>query len=71
MSLILSVEDLTVSFDGFKAVDGLNFYVEEDELRCVIGPNGAGKTTLLDMICGKTKPTHGTHQVQDATTSPT
>jgi urea transport system ATP-binding protein len=58
--LILSVEDLTVSFDGFKAVDGLNFYVEKDELRCVIGPNGAGKTTLLDMICGKTKPTSGT-----------
>ena len=68
--LILSVEDLTVSFDGFKAVDNLNFYVEEDELRCVIGPNGAGKTTLLDMICGKTKPTTGTikfkrHQLQD------
>jgi urea transport system ATP-binding protein len=58
--LILQVEDLTVSFDGFKAVDGLNFYVEKDELRCVIGPNGAGKTTLLDMICGKTKPTDGT-----------
>ncbi|MEQ1880437.1 MAG: urea ABC transporter ATP-binding protein UrtD [Burkholderiales bacterium] len=58
--LILSVEDLTVSFDGFKAVDGLNFYVDKDELRCVIGPNGAGKTTLLDMICGKTKPTRGT-----------
>jgi len=57
--LILSVEDLTVSFDGFRAVDGLNFYVEKDELRCVIGPNGAGKTTLLDMICGKTKPTNG------------
>jgi urea transport system ATP-binding protein len=59
-ALILSVEGLTVSFDGFKAVDGLNFYVEEEELRCVIGPNGAGKTTLLDMICGKTKPTAGT-----------
>jgi urea transport system ATP-binding protein len=58
--LILSVEDLTVSFDGFKAVDGLNLYVEKDELRCVIGPNGAGKTTLLDMICGKTKPSGGT-----------
>ena len=57
--LILSVEDLTVSFDGCRAVDGLNFYVEKDELRCVIGPNGAGKTTLLDMICGKTKPSHG------------
>jgi urea transport system ATP-binding protein len=60
VSLILQVEDLTVSFDGFKAVDGLNFYVDENELRCVIGPNGAGKTTLLDMICGKTKPTTGT-----------
>jgi urea transport system ATP-binding protein len=57
--IILAVEDLTVSFDGFKAVDGLNFYVEEEELRVVIGPNGAGKTTLLDMICGKTKPTSG------------
>ncbi len=59
MSLILEVEDLTVSFDGFKAVDGLNFYVDENELRCVIGPNGAGKTTLLDMICGKTHPSAG------------
>ncbi len=58
--LILQVDGLTVSFDGFKAVDDLNFYVEQDELRCVIGPNGAGKTTLLDMICGKTKPTSGT-----------
>ncbi len=57
--VILTVEDLTVSFDGFKAVDGLNFYVEKDELRCVIGPNGAGKTTLLDMICGKTRPSAG------------
>jgi urea transport system ATP-binding protein len=58
--MILSIEDLTVSFDGFKAVDSLNFYVEEEELRVVIGPNGAGKTTLLDMICGKTKPSSGT-----------
>jgi urea transport system ATP-binding protein len=57
--MILAVEDLTVSFDGFKAVDSLNFYVEENELHVVIGPNGAGKTTLLDMICGKTKPTSG------------
>ena len=59
-ALILQVDSLTVSFDGFKAVDDLNFYVEQDELRCVIGPNGAGKTTLLDMICGKTKPSSGT-----------
>ncbi|MCI0492605.1 MAG: urea ABC transporter ATP-binding protein UrtD [Planctomycetes bacterium] len=58
-SVALAVEDLTVSFDGFKAVDGLNFYVEKDELRVVIGPNGAGKTTLLDLICGKTKATSG------------
>ena len=57
--MILSVEDLTVSFDGFCAVEGLGLSVDEDELRCVIGPNGAGKTTLLDMICGKTKPTRG------------
>jgi urea transport system ATP-binding protein len=57
--LILQIDGLTVSFDGFKAVDDLNFYVDQDELRCVIGPNGAGKTTLLDMICGKTKPTSG------------
>jgi urea transport system ATP-binding protein len=59
MSEILSVSELTVSFDGFMAVDNLTFAVEHEELRVVIGPNGAGKTTLLDMICGKTKPTHG------------
>ena len=57
--MILAVQDLTVSFDGFRAVDGLALSVEEDELRCVIGPNGAGKTTLLDAICGKTRPSHG------------
>lgn len=55
----LAVEDLTVSFDGFKAVDGLNLYVEKNELRVIIGPNGAGKTTVLDLICGKTKVTSG------------
>jgi len=55
----LSIEDLTVSFDGFKAVDGLNLYVDNNELRVVIGPNGAGKTTVLDLICGKTKSTAG------------
>lgn len=55
----LAIEDLTVSFDGFKAVDSLNLYVEKDELRVVIGPNGAGKTTVLDLICGKTKSTEG------------
>jgi urea transport system ATP-binding protein len=56
---ILRVENLTVSFDGFKAVDQLNLSVERNELRVIIGPNGAGKTTLLDMICGKTKPSEG------------
>lgn len=58
-NFVLSIEDLTVSFDGFKAVDSLNLYVESNELRVIIGPNGAGKTTVLDMICGKTRPTFG------------
>ena len=58
-AMILEVEDLGVSFDGFKAIDALNFYVERNELRVVIGPNGAGKTTLLDLICGKTRATSG------------
>ena len=55
----LSVEGLTVSFDGFKAVNDLSFYVEEREIRVIIGPNGAGKTTVLDLICGRTKATSG------------
>jgi urea transport system ATP-binding protein len=56
---VLSIEDLTVSFDGFKAVDNLTMYIDKNELRVVIGPNGAGKTTVLDLICGKTKSTAG------------
>ncbi|WP_411992353.1 urea ABC transporter ATP-binding protein UrtD [Agarivorans sp. DSG3-1] len=56
---VLSVEGLTVSFDGFKAVDDLSLYVEEQEIRVIIGPNGAGKTTVLDLICGRTKATEG------------
>jgi len=55
----LAIEDLTVSFDGFKAVDELTLYLDENELHVVIGPNGAGKTTVLDLICGKTKSTSG------------
>lgn len=55
----LAIEDLTVSFDGFKAIDSLNLYIDKNELRVVIGPNGAGKTTLLDLICGKTRATAG------------
>ena len=55
----LYVENLTVSFDGFKALDIGTFEVEKNELRVVIGPNGAGKTTLLDVLCGKTRPDNG------------
>ncbi len=56
---VLAVEDLTVSFDGFKAIDALTLYVDKNELRVIIGPNGAGKTTLLDLICGKTRASDG------------
>jgi urea transport system ATP-binding protein len=56
---MLHLERLTVSFDGFKALDGLSLYVEPGELRCIIGPNGAGKTTLMDVITGKTRPDSG------------
>jgi urea transport system ATP-binding protein len=56
---ILCVEDVTVSFGGFKALDELNFSMERGELRVVIGPNGAGKTTLLDVITGKLRPASG------------
>ncbi|CAD2267355.1 urea ABC transporter ATP-binding protein UrtD [Stutzerimonas stutzeri] len=56
---VLAIEGLTVSFDGFKAVDDLNLYLDRNEVRVVIGPNGAGKTTLLDLICGKTRATAG------------
>lgn len=56
---LLAVEALTVSFDGFKAVDDLSFYVDNDEIRVIIGPNGAGKTTVLDLICGRTRATSG------------
>ncbi|WP_020209119.1 urea ABC transporter ATP-binding protein UrtD [Gilvimarinus chinensis] len=56
---ILYVEDVSVSFDGFKALNNLNLYIDEGELRCIIGPNGAGKTTMMDVITGKTKPDSG------------
>jgi urea transport system ATP-binding protein len=56
---LLALEDVTVSFDGFKAVDGLNLYIDKNELRVIIGPNGAGKTTVLDLICGRTKVSSG------------
>ena len=61
---VLAIEGLTVSFDGFKAVDDLNLYIDRNEVRVVIGPNGAGKTTVLDLICGKTKSTTGSIQFE-------
>jgi urea transport system ATP-binding protein len=63
--IVLAVENLTVSFDGFKAVNDLNLYVEKNELRVVIGPNGAGKTTLLDLICGRTRASAGSIRFKD------
>jgi urea transport system ATP-binding protein len=56
---LLCVDDISVSFDGFKALDSLTLVLDEGELRCIIGPNGAGKTTLQDVITGKTKPDSG------------
>lgn len=56
---IIYVEGVTVSFDGFKALNSVNFIMDSKELRVVIGPNGAGKTTLLDVITGKVKPSSG------------
>jgi urea transport system ATP-binding protein len=53
-NIILYIEDLCVSFDGFKALNNLSLYVNDGELRCVIGANGAGKTTFMDVITGKT-----------------
>jgi urea transport system ATP-binding protein len=58
-NFIMEVEDLGVSFDGFKAVDKFNFYVNRNKVHVIIGPNGAGKTTVLDLICGKTLATEG------------
>ena len=57
---ILYLEDVHVSFDGFKAINGLNLDIAPGELRCIIGPNGAGKTTMMDIITGKTRPGSGT-----------
>jgi urea transport system ATP-binding protein len=57
---ILYLEDVTVSFDGFKALNNLSLDIDVGELRCIIGPNGAGKTTMMDVITGKTRPDLGT-----------
>jgi urea transport system ATP-binding protein len=56
---ILYLDDITVSFDGFKALNKLSLTIERGELRCIIGPNGAGKTTMMDVITGKTRPDGG------------
>jgi urea transport system ATP-binding protein len=56
---VLYLDGVTVSFDGFKALDGLSLIVDPGELRCIIGPNGAGKTTMMDVITGKTRPDSG------------
>jgi urea transport system ATP-binding protein len=58
--VILYLEDITVSFDGFKALNSLTLAIDAGELRCIIGPNGAGKTTMMDVITGKTRPDSGT-----------
>ena len=55
----LYLEDITVSFDGFRALNQLNLTIDAGELRCIIGPNGAGKTTMMDVITGKTRPDSG------------
>ena len=56
---ILTLEGVTKEFDGFKAINDLNFYMDEGELRVIIGPNGAGKSTMLDLITGRTRPDRG------------
>ncbi len=60
MSSLLELSGVSVSFDGFQAIQNLNFQIGEPELRAVIGPNGAGKTTFMDIVTGKTKPDTGT-----------
>lgn len=59
MSTLLEVSGVSVSFDGFRAINNLSFQIAEAELRAVIGPNGAGKTTFMDIVTGKTKPDEG------------
>ncbi|RJF86371.1 urea ABC transporter ATP-binding protein UrtD [Oleomonas cavernae] len=63
--ILLALEGVTVSFDGFKAVNDLSLYISKGELRVIIGPNGAGKTTVLDLICGRTKVSDGSIKFHD------
>jgi urea transport system ATP-binding protein len=62
---LLALEGVSVSFDGFKAVNELSLYIDKGELRVIIGPNGAGKTTVLDLICGRTKLSEGSIKFKD------
>ncbi|MEN0002351.1 MAG: ATP-binding cassette domain-containing protein, partial [Pseudomonadota bacterium] len=59
MSALLEVSGVSVSFDGFKAINNLSFEIGDIELRAIIGPNGAGKTTFMDIVTGKTRPDEG------------
>ena len=59
MSTLLKVEKISVTFDGFKAINNLSYSIEKSELKAIIGPNGAGKTTFMDIITGQTKPNEG------------
>src|SRR5262249_10859091 len=56
---LLYLNGVTVSFDGFKALNNLSFAIERGEMRAIIGPNGAGKTTMMDVVTGKTRPDEG------------
>lgn len=60
MTALLDVDNISVTFDGFRAINQLTLRLEPGELRCIVGPNGAGKTTLMDIITGKTRPDTGT-----------
>ena len=60
MSVLLEVNGINVTFDGFKAINNLSLSISNNELRAIIGPNGAGKTTFMDIVTGKTKPDSGT-----------
>ena len=65
MTAALTIDNLSVSFSGFKAVDGVTLIVEEGELRVLLGANGAGKTTLMDLVSGKTRSSDGTVYLYD------
>ena len=66
---LLFIENVTVSFDGFRALNNLSFAIEPGEMRAIIGPNGAGKTTMMDVVTGKTRPDTGLGHLRSATRS--